>query len=161
MANLKDLKAERDKRLAHAREISNTATHPENQAAGNAVIEMQLAIVAHITQGAKPCPVEIEVTPAVLATDGTVATPAVTRVCGLAPTGLEQPAGRGRSEFEVGCPVCRTIAHTDGTTRRVSVRGGLLPKHAVDAWNEGPDQWTIVPVEAPPAAVSPAESVPS
>ena len=46
--------------------------------------------------------------------------------CGTAPIGIEQPRGRGGVEFEIGCPVCRDM----------KVRGGMLPKHAVEAWNE-------------------------
>lgn len=47
--------------------------------------------------------------------------------CGAGkPHGMIQPLGKkGRVEFEVGCLAC---------PRRV--RGGLLPRHAVEAWNE-------------------------
>lgn len=47
-------------------------------------------------------------------------------VCGTAPIGIEQPRGKGGVEYEIGCPVCRDV----------KVRGGMLPKHAVEAWNE-------------------------
>ena len=39
--------------------------------------------------------------------------------------GMAQPGPRGRTEYEVGCRNCG---------RRV--RGGLLPRHTVEAWNE-------------------------
>lgn len=48
-------------------------------------------------------------------------------LCDAAPIGLEQPRGKGGVEYEIGCPSCRD-------TR---VRGGMLPRHAVEAWNEG------------------------
>jgi len=46
--------------------------------------------------------------------------------CGAMPVGLEQPRPDGKGmEFEVGCPACGE-----------RVRGGLLPRHTVEAWNE-------------------------
>lgn len=45
--------------------------------------------------------------------------------CKVLPHGMEQPKGDS-VEYEVGCLACGK-----------SVRGGLLPKHAVEAWNEG------------------------
>ncbi len=125
MATLKDLRTKRDELIAHAREIADTATHAENQRAGDAVALVQKEMVQAITEGAKPCP-----------------------ICQTVPTGMEHPMpGRalqtGRFEYEVGCPVCRTVEHSDGTVRKVSARGGLMPKHTVELWNEGPDQWTI------------------
>lgn len=47
--------------------------------------------------------------------------------CGTSPIGLEQPKPKGGVEYELGCPVCPGV----------KVRGSLLPRHAVEAWNEG------------------------
>jgi hypothetical protein len=56
--------------------------------------------------------------------------------CGQLPHGMEHPSG-----FEVGCLSCKPFQHTDGTMREHRVKGALLPRHAVEAWNEGPDAW--------------------
>lgn len=40
--------------------------------------------------------------------------------------GMRQPLAKGKHEFEVGCLACGARA-----------RGGLIPRHAVEAWNEG------------------------
>ena len=75
---------------------------------------------AVLTEGAQPCP-----------------------LCGQKPHGMEQPTAKG-VEYEIGCLGCKPFKHKDGTTRRPAVRGGLLPKHAVEAWNAGPDFWLKV-----------------
>lgn len=55
-----------------------------------------------------------------------IAEGAVPCSCGAGhPHGMIQPGTKGRDEYEVGCLVCT-----------LRVRGGLLPKHAVEAWNE-------------------------
>lgn len=48
--------------------------------------------------------------------------------CNVVPHGIEQPSGRrsGGVEYEIGC-----LTHT-----KLRVRGGLLPRHAVETWNE-------------------------
>jgi hypothetical protein len=113
MSKINDLKAALDKHLAHARSIHDTATHAESQDASRAVEQAQRDLSAHITDGAKPCP-----------------------VCDRQPIGMEQPVGarargerEGRVEYEIGCISCSGL----------SVRGGLLPRHAVEAWNEKVD----------------------
>ena len=63
--------------------------------------------------------------------------------CGSAPSGREVLTARGY-EYEVGCASCSTFDHDDGSHRRPAARAAL-PKYAVDAWNEGPDFWLIVP----------------
>lgn len=84
-----------------------------------AVKTKQAELSAAITEGAQPCP-----------------------LCKQVPHGIEQPAAGGKSvEYEIGCLGCKPIKHTDGTMRRPAVRGGLLAKHAVEAWNAGPDHW--------------------
>ncbi len=120
MKKIHEIKADREKHLAHAREIAATGTAEECRAASDAVEKAQKDLIARITEGARPCP-----------------------RCGEAPTGMEQPAGKGRTEYEIGCQKCKPFTHTDGTIRKASVRGGMLPRHAVDAWNEGPDMWTV------------------
>ncbi len=45
-------------------------------------------------------------------------------LCKVPPIGIEQPTAKGR-EYEVGCRKCG-----------LRVSGGLLPRHAVEAWNE-------------------------
>src|SRR4051812_19087422 len=63
---------------------------------------------------------------------------------GRAPPGLEQPRPDGKGvEYEVGCNGCGFFLHEDGTARHYGARGGLLPRHAVEAWNEGPDNFRI------------------
>ena len=121
MATIKELNKARDAVLEKAQALANTGTHSQCQEAMAAVVKAQNDIIAFITEGAKPCP-----------------------RCGGKPIGMEQPIGkRGRVEYEVGCPACKPFEHTDGTMRKVSTRGGLLPRHAVEAWNEGPDHWTL------------------
>lgn len=48
--------------------------------------------------------------------------------CGAMPHGIEQPRRDGRGcEYEIGCLACKGER----------VRGGLMPSHAVEAWNAG------------------------
>ena len=61
--------------------------------------------------------------------------------CLQAPIGIRQPKAGGGFEYEVGCMTCKPFKHSDGSIRQCRVRGGLLPRHAVDAWNEGPSCW--------------------
>jgi hypothetical protein len=84
------------------------------------VKSLQSQLSAAITEGAEACP-----------------------KCGNAPVGIEHQTIKG-AEYEVGCMSCPPFAHTDGTTRRPAARGGLLPKHTVEAWNAGPDYWVRV-----------------
>ncbi|MDQ2668031.1 MAG: hypothetical protein M3Z05_18815 [Gemmatimonadota bacterium] len=121
MAKINDIRAERDKALEHARSIQETGTQEELRRASEAVEAAQHAMIATITKGADPCP-----------------------MCKEMPTGMEQPNARGGVEYEVGCSTCPPIQHDDGSTRQPRVRGGMMPSHAVDAWNGGPDFWTKV-----------------
>lgn len=103
------------------RERKLRALHEEVKATHRAVSEA-------IVEGAKPCP-----------------------TCGKTPHGIRHEVGRGKMkwvEFEVGCLDCKPFEHMDGTTRRHAARGGLLPRHTVEAWNAGPDLWVQVAAEA-------------
>jgi hypothetical protein len=86
----------------------------------NKVRELNDKLIAALTAGALPCP-----------------------MCGNPVHGMEQPGSRGSVEFEIGCVPCRPFVWTDGTVRNACVRGGLLPRHAVEAWNAGPNQWQL------------------
>jgi hypothetical protein len=79
---------------------------------------MQADMSALITKGAAPCP-----------------------KCQQPPIGIRQPKAGGGFEYEIGCLMCKPFKHSDGSIRQCRVRGGLLPRHAVDAWNEGPSCW--------------------
>lgn len=85
----------------------------DQRAASGAVKELQRELSEAITDGADPCP-----------------------LCGQRPHGIEHQVARGRRvgvEYEIGCLGC-VVDPSD--PERVSVRGGLLPRHAVEAWNE-------------------------
>lgn len=117
MATINEIK----KQIGEAQEkylaIVHTASGNEVRKASAKVKELQRQLSAEIVKGAKPCP-----------------------GCDQLPHGLEQPRGKGNAEFEIGyVSGCKPFVHTDGTVRERRVRGGILPKHAVDAWNEGPD----------------------
>lgn len=122
MGKIHVIKQERDAALAHARSIAETGTAAELREASVKVEETQRALVAHIVEGAAPCP-----------------------RCKSDPVGMEQPTGRGAAEYEIGCPVCTYFVHDDGSLRMALVRGGLMPKHAVELWNMGVDYWAHVP----------------
>lgn len=107
-------KAALDEAKAHYLSIANTAPAEEQRAASEKIKAFQSELSALITEGAKPCP-----------------------SCGGAPVGIEQPG----PTFEVGCSSCGWFRHTDGTVRDHSARGGIMPRHTVEAWNEGPDWW--------------------
>lgn len=101
---------------------SNSAEPHVAYANGQAVKALQKALSDAICEGAKPCP-----------------------NCGAEPWGMEQPAPNARGvEYEIGCRVCKPFEHKDGSVRAFRARGGLMPKHTVDAWNEGPDFWLVV-----------------
>lgn len=83
-------------------------------------------IAAAIADGAKPCP-----------------------FCEQPVTGIEHQGKReGSFEYEVGCTACPAFEHTDGTKRRPAARGGVLPRHTVELWNEGPDYWIVAKPES-------------
>ncbi len=111
-------------RALHHRQ-ADEMTARQQGASGAFIVAMQKEFSALIAKGAKPCP-----------------------GCGQPPMGIEHQTQYGFS-YEVGCIACKRFAHTDGTAREFSARGGTLPKHAVEAWNEGPDYWrkTAKPVE--------------
>lgn len=101
--------------------IANTGTAEEQRPFTERVRALHVEISATIAAGAEPCP-----------------------SCGIVPHGMEQPTPNGSGiEYEIGCRTCRAFQHTDGTVRDHRVRGGLLPRHAVEAWNAGPDHWML------------------
>lgn len=98
--------------------MADTMTVRQQTESGAWIVGMQKELSAMIADGAKAC-------------DG----------CGNVPMGLEHPTKHGGVEYEIGCITCPPFEHTDGTVRECRVRGGMLPRHAVEAWNEGPDMW--------------------
>ena len=118
LARLADLKEQLGKVKARYLLLANSGTVAEVRSASQAVRDLQAAIALLISDGAKPCP-----------------------GCGQHPFGMEQPRKDGGTEFEIGCLSCKPFKWRDGTVREYRVRGGLVPRHAVDAWNEGPDCW--------------------
>lgn len=129
MRKISDIKAELATALAEARAVSNDLPVSKQKPYTDKVVALQKELSDVITAGANPCP-----------------------DCGELPHGLEQPSGKGGIEYEVGCVAgCPDLELPDGTRIQHRVRGGLLPKHAVDAWNEGPEFWTKV---KPPEAAS-------
>lgn len=115
---MKEIKSKLAAALERYRAIANTAPAAEVREASAAVKALQAELSAAICEGANPCP-----------------------DCGGAPHGIEQPRIGGGVEYEVGCTRCGWFLHTDDTPRDHGARGGLLPRHAVEAWNEGPDYW--------------------
>lgn len=133
---LKEAKAQLAKARAHYAEIAPVGSSSELEAQSAVVKACSEAVSAAITMGCEPCP-----------------------GCGKLPHGMEQPGKRGASEFEIGCLACKPFTHADGTRREYHVRGGLLPSHAVDAWNAGPDFWLVeVSPEVKNASVPEKES---
>lgn len=131
VAALKEAKAQLEKARAHYALIAPSANSSELEAQSAVIKSCSEAVSAAITMGCEPCP-----------------------GCKKLPHGMEQPGKRGSCEYEIGCLACKPFAHTDGTRREHRVRGGLLPSHAVDAWNAGPDFWlTEVPPEVKNASV--------
>lgn len=107
--------------LGKAREAYLLVVHkaPAGQvkSASDAVRELQRAISDCITEGANPCP-----------------------KCLRPPHGIHQTEGKYPG-FEIGCLTCHPFKWIDRTTRYPRVRSGLLPRHAVEAWNAGPSAW--------------------
>jgi len=110
---IEDARARHHKLSQDGRAKESAAVAAEMKAAGKLLVKL-------ITEGADPCP-----------------------RCAAPPHGMRQPNGRGGFEYEVGCTTCQPFKHVDGTIREFRVRGGLLPRHAVEAWNAGPDYWKI------------------
>ncbi|MDB4997483.1 MAG: hypothetical protein JWM74_4915 [Myxococcaceae bacterium] len=139
---IKDTKKKLGVAVARYREIVHTANGNEVKAASDVVKQLRAEIVALITKGAQVCP-----------------------ICKNPPHGIEHPREKGGAEYEIGCLVCKPIKHDDGTIRQPRVRGGMLPQHAVDAWNSGPDFWNVAPDplvdEETEAPASDAEDLPS
>ena len=129
MANLKELKTQ----LAAAMEIYNdaegTATVAQDRANSIVVRDLKRAISAALLEGANPCPRCL-----VEDVDGTT-TPGSRLIA------IEQPTSDGGTTYEIGCSICLPFVHDDGTVRECRVKGGMMPSHAVDAWNGGPDFW--------------------
>ena len=104
-------------------EGQNTMTVAEANKAAGEIGALRDTIAMTIAEGADPCP-----------------------FCGQVPRGIEHHAKRGY-EYEVGCISCPPFEHTDGTKRKVAARGGVLPRHTVELWNEGPDYWIVATPE--------------
>lgn len=117
----KEAKSALEAALADYRATSNP-TAAQNTEHTAKIKAARKAVSDAITEGAMPCP-----------------------GCGERPHGMEQPTVKSK-EFELGCLSCKPFIHEDGTGRAFRVRGGLMPRHAVEAWNEGPDLWMVVPV---------------
>lgn len=115
---MRELKKKAQDAQDHYNTIANTGTTAEVRKASDAVKATKAAIAAKITEGAKPCP-----------------------KCGTHPHGMMQQTGRNGATFEIGCINCGPFKHDDGSVRQFRVRGGLLPRHAVEAWNGGADFW--------------------
>lgn len=123
---MKTIKTQLSQALDHYRKIAHAAPAAQVNEASDVVKSLQKQFSDTIVEGAHPCP-----------------------DCGAAPVGIEQPRPDGRSvEYEVGCRNCGWFKHTDGTARAHGVRGGLLARHAVEAWNAGPDFWRTKPRES-------------
>ncbi len=114
---LKEAKAELAKARARYAEIAPSGSSRELEEQSAAIKSCMQAVSAAITSGCEPCP-----------------------GCKQLPHGMEQPGKRGTFEYEIGCLTCKPFDH-EGTRREHRVRGGLMPSHAVDAWNAGPDFW--------------------
>lgn len=117
---LAELQARRDAALTRYRELSATVPADQTREAHNEVEALQKAVSDAIADGALPCP-----------------------TCGQKPIGIEQPRPPAGVEYEVGCRNCGLFIHHDGSVRDYAARGGTLPRHAVEAWNEGADWWRI------------------
>lgn len=102
---------------------AETMTVAEARTAADEVAAIRDTISATIAEGAEPCP-----------------------FCKQKPRGIEHQVKRGY-EYEVGCIACPPFKHTDGTERKVAARGGVLPRHTVELWNEGPDYWIVAAPE--------------
>lgn len=132
MSKLTDIKKKIDDARAKYHEIVHTATAAEVKKASDVVKAAQKELSEAICEGANAC-----------------------SGCSHPPHGLEQPNGRGGVEYEIGCVSgCKPVTAEDGTVRQRRVRGGLMPKHAVDAWNAGPDFWLKVKETPAPAGLS-------
>jgi rubredoxin len=119
MATITEIKKQIEDARAKYQEIVHSAPAPEVKAASDVVKALQQQLSDAICEGAKPCP-----------------------DCGAPPHGMEQPRlGGGGFEFEIGCTICGWFFIDENTARDRSARGGPLPRHAVEAWNEGPDYW--------------------
>src|SRR5690242_16539540 len=106
---MQNIKKQLEAAKARYLELEATALPEDRYAAHCAVKALQKQLSDSIAEGAQPCP-----------------------LCGGVAIGIEQPG-----TFEVGCPACPPVEHSDGTKRCVAARGGLMPKHTVEAWNAG------------------------
>lgn len=119
MRTIKDVKKAIADAVAAYHKIVHSSPAADVKKASDVVKGLRAELSAIITEGAKPCP-----------------------MCKEQPFGMEQPNGRS-TEFEIGCLGCKPIEHEDGTIREPRVRGGMVPAHAVEAWNGGPDFWLV------------------
>lgn len=117
MQKIKVLQAELAARVDEARAKSNTAPAPELRELTVAVKELQQQISDTIAEGANPCP-----------------------SCGAKAHGMQHDSEATGTCFEVGCRNCGWF-RVGNTAVDHSSYGAILPKHAVEAWNEGPEAW--------------------
>jgi hypothetical protein len=112
MKKIREIRSEIQKAVEAYHAIVHTAPAADVKKASDRVKAARAALSTAICDGAKPCP-----------------------SCGAAPHGIEQPRasskGENGVEYEVGCISCADHR----------VRGGLLPRHAVEAWNEAVEAW--------------------
>lgn len=100
--------------------VANTASAPEKYELSQKVKALQTELRERLAEGANPCP-----------------------RCDSPAVGVIHETEHGR-RYEVGCPVCSgAFVHKDGTKRLTRVKDALMPKHAVEAWNAGPDFWMV------------------
>lgn len=128
--SLKELKESLASKVAEHNALveKNTAAADRMRTLTIEIRSLRVDISEAIAHGAGPCP-----------------------TCGAAPKGVEQPrpgTKRGESEYEVGCPICGWFIKEEGglTAFNHAARGGILPSHAVDAWNLGSEYWVSKPV---------------
>lgn len=116
-----DLQRElRNKKKAY-HEKSEKMTVAEARELSDEIRGLVDGLSAAITAGANPCP-----------------------FCKSPLTGIAHQGKRaGSFEYEVGCIACPPFQHSDGTMRRPAARGGMLARHTVELWNEGPDHWIV------------------
>lgn len=123
---LRDAVASAQKEYLEA-DAESRAVQDALRAKSDKVKAARKALNDFIVTGAKPCP-----------------------KCGATPVGIEHQV-KGGVTYEVGCPACKPFAEPTGDKdndgrpihimRKPAARGGILPRHAVEAWNEGPSCW--------------------
>ncbi len=120
MKNIARLTKEIFDARANHHALADTMTSKQAADSGAWIVGLQKELSAAIATDADPCP-----------------------GCGNPPMGIQHQTPDG-FEYEVGCISCPPFEHTDSTVRRFAAKGGTLPRHAVEAWNEGPLCWRKV-----------------